>query len=143
MKRIVDVRFTVRKSLDRAWAHLADIEKWPSWARHIRSVTQSPPGPLSASTEGALVLSNGMKSTFRMTEFDPPRRWKWVGPFMGSQVHYDHVFERAGPEKTTIRFIVDAEGVSILFLGWLFGMIYRKNLKRAIPNLIAEIEALP
>ena len=69
MKRIVDVRFTVRKSLERAWAHLAELEKWPSWARHIRSVEKSPPGPLSAATAGTIVLANGMTSTFRMTEF--------------------------------------------------------------------------
>jgi hypothetical protein len=57
-------------------------------------------------------------------------------------VEYDHVFERISADETAIRFTLDARGVSIFFLGWLFGRIYRKNLKAAIPRLIAEIEAL-
>lgn len=140
--RLVDVSFTVCAPPEVAWNHLGDIEKWPSWAKHIRSVTKSPPGPLSAATMGNIVLANGVTSTFRMTEFDPPCRWKWVGPFLGSDVHYDHVFEPGTGGTTTIRFIVDASGVSVFFLGWLFGAIYRNNLKKAIPLLSEEIEEI-
>jgi len=141
LKRVVDKTFTVRAPIEVAWNHIAEVEKWPSWAKHIRAVTKSPAGPLSASSNGTLKLSNGAKSTFRMTEFDPPRHWKWVGPFLGLQIYYDHVFAQDEPGKTKIRFTVDSTGGPTVLFRPIFAMIYRRNLEQAIPLLIQEIEA--
>jgi len=139
MRRIVDRTFEVRARLETAWKVLADLESWPSWAPHIRSVEKSPPGPLGPDTRGALVLSTGIRSTFRMTEFVPGRSWIWVGPFLGSEIRYGHEFT-PGTGTTRIRFVVDARGWSLVLVGWLFGRIYRRNLERAIPRLIERIE---
>jgi hypothetical protein len=140
-KRVVDRSFIVRAPLEVAWNHLAKIEAWPSWAKHIRSVEKFPAGPLSADSRGTLRLSNGVKSTFRMVEFDPPRHWKWAGPFLGSQVLYDHIFSPTAPGETTIRFTVDVGGGPAALIRGIFGRIYRRNLGRAVPLLVEEIEA--
>lgn len=141
MRRVVDKSFVVRAPLEVAWSHLAEVEKWPSWAKHVRSVVKSPPGPLSENSRGTLKLSNGVKTTFEMIEFEPPRHWKWVGPFLGARVFYDHIFSTDKPGQTTIRFTVDIAGWPAPLVGGLFGRVYRKNLERAIPLLIQEIEA--
>ena len=57
------------------------------------------------------------------------------------EVAYDHIFSESGPAQTTIRFVVDAEGWSLPLVGGIFRRIYRKNLDRAVPLLIQEIEA--
>lgn len=88
-----------------------------------------------------LRLSNGAKSSFRMTEFDPLRHWKWVGRFLGSEIIYDHIFIEEGPSQTMIRFVVDANGWSLPFIGGIFGRIYRRNLEQAVPLLVQEINA--
>ncbi len=141
MKRIIDRSFVVRAPLELAWKHFSEIEKWPTWARHIRSVEKSPPGPLSLETRGTMRLTNGVKSTFAMTEFEPMQHWKWVGRVLGSEVYYDHIFAESEPGQTTMRFIIDASGWSVGLLGGIFGSIYRKNLDRAVPLLVQEIEA--
>ena len=75
-----------------------------------------------------------------MIEFDQPRHWKWVGPFLGSEILYDHIFSQNEIGQTTVRFTVDvAGGPSALFRG-IFSRIYRKNLERAVPLLVQEIE---
>jgi hypothetical protein len=140
LKRVVDKSFAVRAPLEVAWNHLAQIEGWSSWAKHIRSVVKSPPGPLSRDTHGTLRLANGVRTTFRMIEFEPPRHWKWAGSFLGSEILYDHIFSEDKPNQTTIRFTVDAGGGSAVFIRGIFGWIYRKNLERAVPLLIQEIE---
>jgi hypothetical protein len=139
MKRIVDREFRARCGLEAAWDHLSAIEKWPSWAKHITSVERTPAGALAADTKGLIRLSNGFRSTFAMTEFDRPRHWKWVGPFLGSRIHYDHLFEAISAGETRIRFTLDAEGWTVPLVGWLFGAIYRRNLERAIPLLVEEL----
>jgi hypothetical protein len=140
VRRIVEKSFVVRAPLEVTWKHLAEVEKWPSWAKHIRSVVKSPPGPLGPSTCGTLKLANGAKVTFQMIEFEPPRHWKWVGPFLGSQVFYDHIFAEDKPGETTVRFRADIAGWTAAVLGRLFGSLYKRNLDRAVPLLIEEIE---
>jgi hypothetical protein len=86
-------------------------------------------------------LTNGMKPAFRMTEFNPPRNWKWVGPFLWATVIYDHEFEALDAEHTRLVFVVQAKGFAAGILGRLFARIYRRNLDKAIPLLIAEMNA--
>ena len=86
------------------------------------------------------MLTNGIRSTFRMEELNRGVNWKWAGPFLWITVHYDHQFAQTGPAASEIRFILDGEGVGVGLFGRLFAAIYARNLDRAIPNLIEEIE---
>ncbi len=143
MLTLVERRFSARTSLSGAWQHLAKVENWPSWAKHIKRVELRPPGALGPDSRGTIHLSNGVKSTFRMTHLDPPVSWKWAGPFLWITVHYDHRFRPLGEAETELTFVVEAEGFGVSILGRLFGALYARNLDRAIPNLIAELEGRP
>ena len=139
MVRLLERRFVVEVLLERAWAHLEKVERWPSWARHIRRIRLRPPGPLTATSQGTIHLTNGIRSTFRMEELNAGANWKWAGKFLWLTVHYDHRFDRLGPRETGIRFVLDGEGVGAASLGRLFAALYARNLDRAIPNLIQEL----
>jgi hypothetical protein len=131
--------FEVPVGVEAAWAHLARVTEWPTWAKHIRSVEQEPPGPLTAKTVGVIRLTNGIRSRFAMTELDPPRVWTWVGGFLWLEVRYVHAFDALGPQRTRIRFDVFLGGFGTSTLGRLFACIYGRNLDRAIPNLVAQM----
>lgn len=139
--RLLERTFRVGVPVADAWAHLADVERWPSWARHIRRVELEPQGALTPLSKGTIRLSNGVRSTFRMEELDEHRNWKWAGPFLWLLVHYDHRFRPVGPAQTEIRFTLDADGFGVAFFGRLFAALYARNLDRAIPRLIAELES--
>ena len=132
--------FDVEVLLDEAWEHLALVESWPSWAPHIKSVKLAPPGTLTGKSEGQFRLKGGIRATFRVEEFDPPRRWQWVGRFLSVRVHYDHLFEGVEP-STRLTWIVAAEGPGAATLGRVFGAIYARNLDKAIPNLQAQLRS--
>ncbi|HXB55924.1 MAG TPA: SRPBCC family protein [Vicinamibacteria bacterium] len=140
--RLLQRRFTVRASPEKAWAHLARVSDWPSWARHIRRVDVTPLGALTSHSEGVIKLTNGVRSTFRMEELNPGINWKWVGPFLWLTVHYDHRFHGIGPERVELEFLVDGEGWGVGVFGRLFAVIYAYalNLDRAIPLLVAELQ---
>jgi hypothetical protein len=148
MSVLIQREFVVDVPLERAWNHLAQIEAWPSWAKHIKSVTIEPPGNLSPSAVGVLRLANplrsgwpGMKARFAMTEFAPKSRWTWVGKFLWLTVHYDHRFEPINESQTKIQFIIEARGFGASVIRKPFAAVYSKNLDQAIPNLIAEMNA--
>jgi carbon monoxide dehydrogenase subunit G len=135
--------FTVDIPLERAWEHLARVEQWPSWAPHIKQLELKPSGELGPQSTGAIHLANGLKPTFRMTEFNPPRSWKWVGRFLWLTVHYDHQFEAPDAGHTKLTWVVQAEGFGAGVLGPLFARVYRGDLDKAIPRLFREMNASP
>ena len=139
MIELVRRTFEVDAPLDQTWAYLARVESWPSWAKHIKRVTLQPPGPLTDRSAGAFTLAGGIRSTFRMEIFDPPRRWQWVGRFLTVEVHYDHRFEPVDQDHTRLVWTVVAEGPGSGSLGRVFGAIYARNLERAVPNLQTEL----
>jgi hypothetical protein len=133
--------FTVQLPIEPAWQHLARLEEWPSWARHIRQIKVEPPGNLTAISKGSLCLRNGIKPEFKVTEFNPFRNWKWVGGFLWATVFYDHYFKELNPTQTKLTWVVEAEGFGISVVGRLFAKIYSKDLDKAIPLLIREMNA--
>jgi hypothetical protein len=139
MVTLIRREFTVDVPLPRAWEHLARIEEWPSWAPHIKRIELQPPGDLSPQSMGVIHLSNGLKPAFRVTEFNPPHNWKWVGFFLWLTVLYNHWFESLDPGHTKLTWIVQAQGFGARLLGPLFAKIYRRSLEKAVPLLIAEM----
>lgn len=133
--------FTVELPLDMAWRHLAQVERWPSWARHIRQVEVRPTGELGPDSTGRFHLTNGIKPVFKMTEFNPHRHWKWVGNFLWLTIYYDHLFEPVDSTRTRVTFVIEATGFAVSIFGRLFARVYSKSLDRAIPLLVAEMNA--
>ena len=105
--------FTVDMPLKNAWQHLARVERWPSWAKHIKQIDVQPPGELGPKSAGLIRLSNGVKSTFTMIEFNPGRNWKWVGGFLWLTVHYDHRFEQVNSQQTKLVWIIDPDARTV------------------------------
>jgi hypothetical protein len=136
---LVRREFVVDVSLEQAWNHLASVESWPSWAKHITRVTLRPAGALTDHSAGTLRLVGGARSTFRMEAFQPLARWQWVGRFLTVDVHYDHRFKAIDQDHTRLVWTVEADGPGTGSLGRVFGAIYARNLDKAIPNLQAEL----
>lgn len=134
-RRMLERSFRVRAAPAAAWAEIAEVREWPRWARHIRSVDLEPAGALGPSSRGTLRLTNGIRSTFRVTDFEPGRRWLWVGPFLWLEVRYDHVVEADPGGGSRVTFTVDGSGLGVSTLGRLFAFVYARNLDRAIPQL--------
>jgi hypothetical protein len=141
MVTLIRREFTVGIPSQRAWDHLACAEQWPSWAPHIKRIEVHPPGEIGRRSTGVIHLTNGLMPAFRVTEFNPPRNWKWVGAFLWLTVAYDHQFEPLDAEQTKMLFIVEADGFGASILGRLFARMYRSSLEKAIPRLVAEMNA--
>jgi Polyketide cyclase / dehydrase and lipid transport len=141
MLTLIDRQFIVNVSVDKAWQYLARLDLWPTWAHHIKRIEVDPPGELRPQSSGVIYLSNGLKSTFRMMEFNSYRNWKWAGPFLWLTIRYDHRFESLNSHQTKLRFVLEASGFGVGFFGRLFARIYRRNLEKAIPLLVSQVES--
>ena len=142
MVTLIVREFTVNLGLQHAWDHLARIEQWPSWAPHIKQIDLVPRGELGPRSTGIIDLASGIRTTFRVTECNPPHNWKWVSRFLWFTVIYDHRFEALDAEHTKMIFVVQATGLGAGIVGPLFARMYRGNLEKAIPRLIRVMNAL-
>ena len=142
MITLVNRDFIVEASIEIAWAHFAKIKQWPSWARHIKDVKLVPPGDICPTSAGNLKLTNGIKSEFRVTEFQLHQNWKWSGPFLWMRIDYDHRFESLENSKTKFTWIIEGEGIGSSTIGRVFAWQYQRNLDKAIPPLQQEISSL-
>ena len=142
MLDLIRREFIVNLPMSTAWKHLAQVEHWPTWARHIKRVELNPKGELTLTSVGSFRLANGLKSDFKMTEINPSQNWKWVGPFLWLGVHYDHRFEKVDERHTKLLWLVSADGFGVSIVGRLFAAIYNRTLDKAIPHLIREMNAL-
>jgi hypothetical protein len=142
MLNLIRREFTVDVPLSTAWQHLARVEDWPTWASHINRIELTPGGELTPHTLGIFHLATGLRSDFKMSELNQHRNWKWVGPFLWLMVHYDHQFEAMGEQRTRLIWTVGADGCGAAIWGRLFAAIYNRNLDKAIPRLITEMNAL-
>ena len=140
MPTLIRREFIVDAPLGTAWHHLTQVERWTSWAKHIKRVELVPQGELTPASKGIFRLANGIKSVFSMTEMNALRNWKWVGSFLWLTIHYDHRFEAVNKQQTRLVWIVDVEGFGASIFGKIFAAIYNRNLDRAIPNLINEMK---
>src|SRR5262245_38817766 len=132
MAPLIRREFTVRVPLQAAWDHLAHLERWPSWAPHIKRIELPPPGEVGRQSTGVIHLTNGLRPVFRVTGFNPPRHWEWVGGLLWPTVVYDHQFEPLDAPRTPLIVIVEAKGFGAAALGRLFARLYLRNRERAI-----------
>lgn len=132
---VVRRTFEVEAPLEQAWHRLADVERWPEWGPHIRSVEVSPPGELGPTSRGALHIKLLGRNTFRMSAWQPPSRWEWVGGLPGVRIYYDHRFESAGPASTRLEWLVTLRGPLSPLIRRVFARVYGRKLDRAIPRL--------
>ena len=141
MRVLVHRSFDVAAPRDVVWARLARPASWPSWAKHIKSVDVEPEGLVTAGTAGVVRLRNGVRSRFVVSTFSDGERWLWTGSFLWLRIDYDHVLEAVSEGRTRITFDVAVGGLGVASIGRFFAWIYGRNLDKAIPNLVAELEA--
>jgi uncharacterized membrane protein len=127
--------FEVEAPLEEAWYRLAEVQRWPEWAPHITSVTVSPTGELGPTSSGAFKIRWLGRNTFRMSSWEPPRRWEWIGGLPGVRISYDHRFEPSGPRSTRLEWLVALRGPLAPLVRRVFARIYGRNVDRAIPRL--------
>jgi hypothetical protein len=139
---LINRALVVDISRERAWRHLARVESWPSWAKHIKAVELTPPGDIGAQSRGVLRLRNGLTTRFQVQELVQFNHWMWVGRVLWLTVAYDHTFTALTSQRTQIAFLVALEGWGVPLVGRLFAAIYDRYLDTAIPYLIAELNAL-
>src|SRR5918994_5782909 len=98
---LVERVFDLGLPADTVWALLAQVERWPEWAPHMRRARLDGKAALGPDSEGEFRFRPVGSGNFQMTAWEPPHLWTWRGQAVGLQIIYHHHFSRSGPRDET------------------------------------------
>ena len=136
---LIKREFVLRLSLNDAWELLSKIEKWRTWAPHVKSVEMDPVGDIKVNSTCTIMFNSGLKMSYKITEVNAQKNWKWEASILWYDIFCDHKFMYMDKEHTKISWLVDCEGFGSAIFGFLFSYFHSRKLNVAIPNLIAEV----
>ncbi|HEY0578224.1 MAG TPA: SRPBCC family protein [Pseudonocardia sp.] len=88
------MKYEVTEEIDVAasdiWAVLADVERWPDWCPTMTSVRRLDDGPFGVGSAAEIRQPKLPRAIWRVTEFEPGRRFEWTTTSLGVTTSGDH-----------------------------------------------------
>ncbi|WP_405988571.1 SRPBCC family protein [Streptomyces sp. NBC_00986] len=118
----------VNRPVEEVFAFLAEGTNDPKFSPRVQEITKTPEGPTAVGTVfTSTVKDAGMKTgrTFRITEFEAPRRIRWTetskNTVTADEGGYD--LEATGPGTTKVRIynVLEGHGLGKLLVGFALG----------------------
>ncbi|BBZ76112.1 hypothetical protein MANY_14490 [Mycolicibacterium anyangense] len=70
------------------WQILVDLDAWPQWGPSVASaVLDDGARRIAAGSTGRVTTALGVEMPFRITEFEPGRRWAWAVAGVAATTH--------------------------------------------------------
>ena len=70
-------KISIQAPVERAWAVLSDIERWPEWTASVRSARPLGTGPAGVGARYRLEQPRLDPAEFTITEWQPPHSFTW------------------------------------------------------------------
>jgi len=112
---------------ERAWAVLADLERWPEWTASMRSVRALGDGPPGVGARYRVEQPRLRPAEFTITHWDPPRGFTWEARSAGVRALAVHTLVPA-PGGCEVTLEVDFRGPLGVVLGALLAGLTRDYL---------------
>jgi uncharacterized membrane protein len=125
----------VEAPIERVWAVLCDVERWPEWATTVTSVRRLDDGPLAVGSRARIEQPKIPPTEYVVTDLEPGRSFTWVATGPGVRTTARHVLEPVRTGGTRVTLAVEQAGP----VGAVVGRFYRRLTER---YLAAEAEGI-
>jgi len=136
--------FTVTRTIaappETVWEILADVGRWPEWTDSIAGVERLDAGPLAVGSRVRIRQPRLPPAVWRVTAWEPGRRFTWVARGPGFRTVADHVLRPDG-DGCTAEHRIRYEGMLGGLAGLVFGRITARYLGMEADGLRARSEA--
>lgn len=135
------VAVDINAPMERVWAVMWDIERWPEWTPSIRSIERLDQGPLSVGSRVRIRQPKVLPAVWRVTDVDPGRRFTWVTRSPGVAATATHRIEPAAA-GARVTLSVHFSGPLGSMAGWLLRGLNNKYLGLEAAGLKRRSEAV-
>jgi hypothetical protein len=130
------VRYQVTEEIQAApeavWRVLVEVTDWPSWSPTMDRVRRLDGGQFGFDSAAEVRQPRLPRNVWRVTEFEPGRRFEWTTRSPGVQVRGDHLVEQIGEDASLLTLTVQTSGA----LSWLVDLCFSRMNRR-----YADLEA--
>jgi hypothetical protein len=114
--------------LDRIWAVLIDVERWPEWTASVRRAEKVDSGPLTAGSRVLVEQPNLRTSHYRVDVVRAPEDFTWTTRSPGVTTRAGHVLAPIGDGRVRMELTLDQSGPLAPLIGRLYGSLLRRYL---------------
>jgi uncharacterized membrane protein len=139
------MRYEVTEEIDVApsdvWAVLADVERWPDWCPTMTSVQRLDDGPFGVGSAAEIRQPKLPRAIWRVTEFEPGRRFQWTTTSLGVTTSGDHRIDPLPGGRARITLTIEVTGALAALLTVVVWPMTRRYVTLEASSLKRRCEA--
>lgn len=134
-----EVITSIAAPVDRVWAVLADVDRWPQWAPTVTEVRALGAPGLRVGAEYRLVQPKIEPAVWRVAALEEGRSFSWVSTVPGVKTLAYHLVEPAeGGTRLTLR--IEMSGGMAWLGGLVAGRVIRSYMEQEAAALAARVQ---
>lgn len=111
---------------DAVWDVLIAVTEWPTWSPTTDAVRRLDQGPFGFDSAAELRQPRLPRNVWRVTEFEPGRRFEWTARSPGVEVRGDHLVEPLDDGRSRLTLRIDSSGPLAGLVGLIYGRLNRR-----------------
>ena len=126
---------------EKVWDAVMDVQDWPTWASHMKSLERQGGGPLALGSRVKVTRRGLPGSVWEVTEFEAGHSYTWTTQLApGLRLTGGHVVEADGV-GTKATFSLEASGPLSLPGAPVLSLVFGRNTRLATNGLKVYCEA--
>jgi uncharacterized protein YndB with AHSA1/START domain len=110
------------------WDVLVDVTQWPSWLPTTNAVRRLDHGPFGFDSAAEVRQPRLPRNVWRVTEFEPGRRFEWSTRSPGVEIRGDHLVEPLDGGRSRVTLKTETSGLLSGLLGLLYGTLNQRYI---------------
>jgi uncharacterized membrane protein len=136
----VEETITIDAPPPAVWAVMADVERWPEWAPHVRSVAPESGDAFGPGSRWRLDMDGGPAAVWTVTNYEEGQAFTWESASPGVKTRAYHVIDpQDGGSRVTLGIV--ATGIGATLFGFYIARISRRNVRSEADGLKRRCEA--
>jgi hypothetical protein len=121
--------------VERVWAVLVDVPRWPEWTASVSRAERGEPGPLAVGATARLTQPKLRPAVWRVTELTERQGFVWVSDTAGVRTTAEHRLVPLPDGRTRVDLAFDQSGPLAGLIGWLYGGMLRRYVRMEADGL--------
>jgi uncharacterized membrane protein len=114
---------------DAVWDVLVNVADWPSWCPTMTEVRRLDQGKFGFDSAAEIRQPRLPKNVWRVTEFEPGRRFEWTTRSPGIAIRGDHLLEPLDEANTRVTLTLETTGPLAGLVNAIYGRQNRRYLE--------------
>ncbi|MGH3669413.1 MAG: SRPBCC family protein [Pseudonocardiaceae bacterium] len=138
-----EVTVEIDATPEQVWSVLEDVERWPRWSPTMTSGRRLDDGPFGRDSTAEVRQPRLPKNAWRVSRFEPGRRFEWVTSAPGVTIRADHRIVALANHRSRVTLTIAESGVLSRLIAPLSGPFTHRYLTLEAAGLKKRCEADP